>query len=73
MTPENFCYWLQGKLELDPTDNRLSEEQVRMIREHLKLVFTEKTNPPYIPSLLGGLGDLGGIKRGPFDPLTVTC
>lgn len=48
MTPENFCYWLQGKLELDK-DNILTIEQVLIIREHLKLVFKKET-PINIPN-----------------------
>jgi len=38
MTPEHFCYWLQGYFELCEEDN-LTKEQIKMIREHLNLVF----------------------------------
>lgn len=38
MTPENFCYWLRGYIEL--TGNaELSKEQVQVINEHLDLVL----------------------------------
>ena len=41
MTPENFCYWLQGYTELngDPP----TPEQWQSIKEHLKLVFDKIT------------------------------
>lgn len=41
MTPENFCYWLQGAVELQM--NAPSEEQWQIIRDHLQLVFDKKT------------------------------
>jgi hypothetical protein len=42
MTPENFCYWLQGLLEIgDPSE--LDSEQVEIIKEHLNLVFKKET------------------------------
>lgn len=46
MTPENFCYWLQGLLEVGNPE-QLNKEQLEMIKEHLNLVFkkeTRKTN-----------------------------
>jgi hypothetical protein len=42
MSPQDFCYWLQGFLEMTDT-NKMSEKQVLMIREHLKLVFNKVT------------------------------
>ncbi len=56
MTPLEFCYWLSGWFELDaccdegPED--LNDKQVKVIQEHLKLVFNKVTpnvatlNPP---------------------------
>lgn len=35
MTPENFCYWLQGLLEVGQPDT--------LIQDHLTLVFTKLT------------------------------
>lgn len=40
MTPQEFCYWLQGLLELSPDLKNLNEAQVKMIRDHLGYVFT---------------------------------
>lgn len=39
MNYENFCYWLQGHFEIDPNNNVLTENQVKMIKEHLGYVF----------------------------------
>jgi hypothetical protein len=49
MTPENFCYWLQGHLELS-TDDYLSKDQLEVIKDHLNLVFKKETRH-YIPKL----------------------
>lgn len=42
MEPINFCYWLQGYMELSP-DKPLSVEQVKIIQDHLNLVFNKVT------------------------------
>lgn len=39
MTPESFCYWLQGFFEMHEGKVKLSSKQIRMIRDHLDLVF----------------------------------
>jgi hypothetical protein len=46
MTPENFCYWLQGMLEISNTTS-LNETQIGQIKEHLQLVFKKETSTPY--------------------------
>jgi len=51
MTPENFCYWLQGWFELNRTiDHRegISKEGLKVIEEHLQLVFMKVTSEPEI-------------------------
>jgi len=57
MTPENFCYWLQGWFELNQTiDHRegATQETLEMIKRHLDLVFIEspithpKDNGPFV-------------------------
>ena len=53
MTPENFVYWLQGYFELNDTAGSgtlrlLREEQLKVIKDHLKLVLEKKT-PAWIP------------------------
>lgn len=47
MTPEQFCYWLQGRAELDETPP--TAEQWKSIREHLATVFV-KVTPPLKPA-----------------------
>lgn len=42
MTPENFCYWLNGYFEIGKSDN-LNEFQIQEIKNHLKLVIEKKT------------------------------
>lgn len=42
MTPENFCYWLQGFVEIgEPVT--LNKQQLQVLKDHLKLVFDKKT------------------------------
>lgn len=43
MTPENFCYWLQGHVELG--GEAPSKEQWALIKAHLQLVFNNVTKP----------------------------
>lgn len=46
MTPENFCYFLQGFLELSQHSDgpkHLNEKQIEEIKNHLKLVMTKVT------------------------------
>lgn len=40
MTPNDFCYWLQGFFELNGKIEKLTKEQVIIIKQHLELVFT---------------------------------
>ncbi len=42
MNSVSFAYWLQGFFELTDS-NTLTEEQVKVIREHLNLVFKKVT------------------------------
>lgn len=63
MTPEQFCYWLQGRCELLPKQ-RPSEAEWAVIREHLALVFrkvTPSTPTPYSTPPVPGFLQRGGI------------
>lgn len=51
MTSDQFCYWLQGLLELQPDLKTLDEKQVRIIREHLHYVFQKGHLTPADPVL----------------------
>ena len=42
MTERDFCYWLQGYIELNGVE-ALSEKQVKIIQEHLHLVLNKVT------------------------------
>lgn len=42
MTPQDFTYWLQGFFELSGATS-LTPEQVKIIKEHLSLVFKKET------------------------------
>lgn len=49
MTTEQFTYWLQGYFELSGATT-LSEEQVKVIKEHLSLALKKVTQETvYIP------------------------
>lgn len=43
MTPEQFCYWLQGRAEL--VSGPPTAEEWECIRQHLGTVFTKVTPP----------------------------
>ena len=58
MTSRDFCYWLQGYLELDELaeerhddepEPTLTAEQLECIRRHLALVFKHEIDPSYGP------------------------
>ncbi len=72
MTPEQFCYWLNGILEIQVTSNngpfdpylQLNSDQLRIVYKHLQSVFVPvvpRPSPivqPYISSPgTGGAGD----------------
>jgi hypothetical protein len=47
MSPENFCYWLEGYFEIAEAGgqlDQLDEDQLRVIHEHLSLVFNKVTS-----------------------------
>lgn len=70
MTPIEFCYWLQGALELGGNKS-FSEEQVQVLNEHLNLVFAKVTSPTKLPKIgpgvaSPGLTPLDGIRQVPW-------
>lgn len=63
MTPQDFCYWLQGFSELN--GSHPSPDQWNLIKEHLALTFKKVTRTlgptiaapaqgPFIPHKYGG-------------------
>ena len=54
MTPEQFCYWLQGFLEVTNA-NQIGECETTQIRNHLATVFkkvTPEVKPTEVKTLL---------------------
>lgn len=46
MTSRDFCYWLQGYLELRPGHHdSLDPKQLECIQKHLALVFKHEIDP----------------------------
>jgi hypothetical protein len=43
MTPEQFCYWLQGLLECKSEGDFLTLAETRSVRDHLATVFEKRT------------------------------
>ncbi len=75
MTPEQFCYWLQGCAETrdDPPD----ENQWDTIKHHLNTVF-EKVTPPAVMKtkaklLAEEIERMNPQHMNPFDPTTRIC
>lgn len=74
MNAQEFCYWLQGLLEVG-APKTLGKRQVRIIREHLDLVFTpatpeakgrmKKTEKFDIKKALEGAGQRSPARRDP--------
>lgn len=55
MTPQEFCYWLQGFFEINGNVESITKEQAKIIQQHLKLVFKKDSlnidinKLPFIP------------------------
>jgi len=47
MTPEQFCYWLQGTFEIN-NSKTFDEPQVQIIKDHLNTVFNKITPPVWL-------------------------
>lgn len=45
MKSRDFCYWLQGFFELVEHKDDLTKDQVRVVRNHLALVFKHEIDP----------------------------
>jgi hypothetical protein len=62
MTPENFCYFLQGFIEVSGPVT-MSKQQVQIIKDHLDLVFEKKT-PTYTTPFPAVCQDYSGTILG---------
>lgn len=68
MTQEQFCYWLQGFIELSQAENyHPTIKQWAMIQEHLKSVFTctpkTKDSAPIVFDIDSMEKDLADISK----------
>lgn len=56
MTSRDFCYWLQGYLEIAGSEaikrNGLNGRQCEQVQAHLALVFIHEIDPSNTPTLL---------------------
>lgn len=43
MTPQDFCYWLNGYFELEGQNFALNQRQIQIVKDRLKLVLDKKT------------------------------
>ncbi len=66
MTPENFCYWLQGYFEISQT-KELTKEQIDIIQTHLDFVFNKTPKMYRMPDFkkwgLNGSGYSGFVGK----------
>lgn len=66
LTPENFCYWLQGYIEIQRATGQpivITDKEVKVIEEHLNLIFNKKVTVP--------VKGLGGVKLGTGEPMYI--
>jgi|688.fasta_scaffold12674_23 hypothetical protein len=66
MNSLEFAYWLEGFFELSTDDSlkTLNEQQVKIIREHLQLVFDKVTS-----NSMGWSGTCGTAGTSEFDKM----
>lgn len=70
MTSRDFCYWLQGFLELSP-ETDLNTRQVKVLQAHLSLVFKHEIDPSYgDKEKQDTLNKLHDLAASPYPPLT---
>lgn len=68
MEPRDFCYWLNGFIELNKTDEPPTDNQWKIIKEHLALVMTKQTSLKMNPTL-----DNSGTGSLPIAPTKTIC
>lgn len=58
MQARDFCYWLQGALELPAgTDSGLTAEQLKVVQDHLNMVFVHDLDPKAVEEKLQNAHD----------------
>lgn len=78
MTSRDFCYWLQGFMEIggssDPSRSpSINHEQYAIIRNHLAMVFKTEIDPSFKPSSQQTLNHLHQGGTGPDVQALVRC
>lgn len=70
MTSRDFCYWLQGFLEIRGDSTQpISADQARIVKRHLDLVFVHEIDPS-MPDPDGKLQAAHDGKPPPKKPAT---
>lgn len=73
MNSIEFCYWLQGYLELRDEDKLLTARQIKIVKDHLALVF-DKVTPDRPVKLEEEEPDVWpSVRIDPFDRPDVFC
>ena len=74
MTSRDFCYWLQGYLEINAADvnptKGLGPTQVECVQKHLALVFVHEIDPSAGP--LAHQAKLDAIHEGDRKPTSAS-
>ena len=63
MTSRDFCYWLQGYLEIAGPVSGISEGQTEIIKRHLSMVFKHEIDPSFPPKEQKALNHLHGDDK----------
>jgi len=59
MTSRDFCYWLQGYLEV-AKPSTLDKEHIEAIQKHLNMVFVHEIDPSFPPEQSSQLNAIHG-------------
>lgn len=69
MTSRDFCYWLQGVLEV-ANPQELNAQQLAIVKAHLALVLVHEIDPSFGPAkaqeALNKIHGGGGMTGGPL-------
>ena len=71
MTPEQFCYWLQGYIEMEKPEV-IGSLRTQVLKEHLNLVFDKQTPNYGFKHTDGTPVTIGDLPKELF-PASVIC
>ena len=72
MDARDFTYWLNGHVEMNPTQEQPTPAQWKMIKEHLALVMT-KVTPDLVGTPYERSPHITRFPKPTEPPFTVTC